>query len=272
MPREFLLANAANILPRDGMRAGIEKCLPLRTFNDLRRRPRDDTIDVRNLLISQSHKEMAMHVLDAMSTDVLTIGPDESLKAAARMMLARGVSGLPVVDTENKLIGIVTEADFVRQEAERSLHGRRRLLDTVFGDRDAREHGETVGDVMTPSPLVVTADARIAEAARIMNERLVKRLPVVDSDGVLIGIVSRADIVAAYVRPDDVIEDAVREDIMKRVLMIEPDALEVSVKDGIVSVAGRVDSQMDAQLLEELIWRLEGVVRADIDVAWPSED
>ncbi len=222
----------------------------------------------RDLQIFQSHKEKTMHVLDAMSTDVLTVGPDESLKGAARMMLARGVSGLPVVDDDNTLIGIVTEADFVRQEAERSLHTRRRLLDAVFGDSDTREHGETVRDVMTASPLVVTADARIAEAARIMNERGVKRLPVVDREGTLIGIVSRADIVAAYVRPDDVIEDAVREDIIKRVLMIAPDALAVSVEDGVVSVTGQVDNQLDAQLLEELTWRLEGVVRAEIDVGW----
>jgi len=209
-----------------------------------------------------------MHVLDAMTTDVLTIGPDDSLKGAARLMLARGVSGLPVIDADNKLVGIVTEADFVRQEAERSLHARRRLLATVFGDGDAREHGETVRDVMTASPLVVTADARIAEAARVMNERGVKRLPVVDSEGSLIGIISRADIVAAYVRPDDVIEDAVREDIIKRVLMIDPANLEVSVDDGVVSVKGQVDNRVDAQILEELTWRLEGVVRAEIDVSW----
>ncbi|NOX22085.1 MAG: CBS domain-containing protein [Actinobacteria bacterium] len=213
-----------------------------------------------------------MHVLDAMTTDVLTIGPDDSLKGAARLMLARGVSGLPVIDADNKLVGIVTEADFVRQEAERSLHSRRRLLATVFGDGDAREHGETVRDVMTASPLVVTADARIAEAARVMNERGVKRLPVVDSEGSLIGIISRADIVAAYVRPDDVIEDAVREDIIKRVLMIDPADLEVSVDDGVVSVKGQVDNRVDAQILEELTWRLEGVVRAEIDVSWRDGD
>ncbi len=209
-----------------------------------------------------------MHVLDAMTTDVLTIGPDDSLKGAARLMLARGVSGLPVIDADNKLVGIVTEADFVRQEAERSLYSRRRLLATVFGDGDAREHGETVRDVMTASPLVVTADARIVEAARVMNERGVKRLPVVDSEGSLIGIISRADIVAAYVRPDDVIEDAVREDIIKRVLMVDPVDLEVSVDDGVVSVKGQVDNRVDAQILEELTWRLEGVVRAEIDVSW----
>ncbi|VAV96627.1 CBS domain protein [hydrothermal vent metagenome] len=213
-----------------------------------------------------------MHVLDAMTTDVLTIGPDDSLKGAARLMLARGVSGLPVIDVDNKLVGIVTEADFVRQEAERSLHSRRRLLATVFGDGDAREHGETVRDVMTASPLVVTADARIVEAARVMNERGVKRLPVVDSEGSLIGIISRADIVAAYVRPDDVIEDAVREDIIKRVLMIDPTDLEVSVDDGVVSVKGQVDNRVDAQILEELTWRLEGVVSAEIDVSWRDGD
>ena len=199
-----------------------------------------------------------------MSTNVLTIGPDEPSKAAARIMIAKGVSGLPVVDSDNNVIGIVTEADFVVQIAARSVVQQHRF----FGTGKSRKRIDIVRDMMTATPVVITSDARIADAAQVMNDRRVKRLPVVSSDGALIGIISRADIVGAYARPDEVIEDAVRQDVIKRILMIDPDELDVSVVEGVVSVAGRVDTRSDAQLLEELTLRIEGVVVADINVEW----
>ena len=125
---------------------------------------------------------------------------------------------------------------------------------------------------MTRQPLTIDENARLAEAAREMSDRGVKRLPVVDGNGHLLGIVSRADIVAAYVRPDDVIEDQIRHDVIERILMIEGHELDVSVEEGVVHVAGTVPTRTDARLLEELVGRLEGVVRVEAELEWRVDD
>jgi CBS domain-containing protein len=213
-----------------------------------------------------------MQVHEVMTTDVMTVGPDIGLKAAARLMIDRGISGLPVVDDAGKLVGIITEADFVKQEADRSHRRYRRLLDALFGEREHRLGGETVADAMTRHPIVIDPETRVAEAAREMSDRGIKRLPVVNDRGELVGIVSRADIMAAFVRPDDVIATQIREDVIERILMIDPGTVQVKVAEGVAVLAGTVPTRTDARLLEELTRRLEGVVRVTSDVAYDLDD
>ena len=131
-----------------------------------------------------------MRVLDIMSIDVLTVSPEESLKAAARLMVERGVSGLPVVNAEGKLVGIITEADFLEREADRS---HRRLLDALMHKPDTVSEAETVGQVMSTHPVVIYPEASVTEAARVMSHHHVKRLPVVNDECRLQGIISRGD-------------------------------------------------------------------------------
>lgn len=213
-----------------------------------------------------------MQVREVMTTDVMTVGPDIGLKAAARLMIDRGISGLPVVDDAGKLVGIITEADFVKQEADRSHRRYRRLLDALFGEREHHLGGETVGDAMTRHPIVIDPETRVAEAAREMADRGIKRLPVVNDAGELAGIVSRADIMAAFVRPDDVIAAQIREDVIERILMIDPATVKVEVTEGVAVLAGTVPTRTDARLLEELTRRLEGVVRVASDVGYDMDD
>ena len=213
-----------------------------------------------------------MQVREVMTTDVMTVGPDIGLKAAARVMIDRGISGLPVVDDAGKLVGIITEADFVKQEADRSHRRYRRLLDALFGEREHRLVGENVGDAMTRHPIVVDPETRVAEAAREMADRGIKRLPVVNDSGELVGIVSRADIMAAFVRPDDVIAAQIREDIIERILMIDPATVQVEVAEGVALLSGTVPTRTDARLLEELTRRLEGVVRVSSEVGFDLDD
>ena len=214
-----------------------------------------------------------MRVLDVMTTSVVTVHPTDGLKEAARRMINAGVSGLPVVDQNDVLIGIITEADFVQAEADRGRGRYRRLLDALFGEQEARPVGETVEDAMTKYPVVIDVNATVSEAAREMSERGVKRLPVVDADGHLKGIVSRADIVAAFVRPDEVIEDAVRQDVIRRILMIDDHDIAVDVVEGVVTLAGTLPTRSDARLLVELTSRLEGVIRVEHDgLTWRMDD
>ena len=213
-----------------------------------------------------------MKVIDVMTTDVITVTPEAPLKEAARQMINAGVSGLPVVDAGGRVVGIITEADFVEAEADRSWgRERRRLLDAVFGEKRARE-AQTVEDAMSRNPLVVDPDSNITEAARKMTDHNVKRLPVVSPDGTLAGIISRADIMMAFARPDATIAVEVEEDVIGRVLMLDAADIDVDVTDGIVRLSGEVPNRSDARLLEELTGRLEGVTRVEADLTWAADD
>lgn len=200
-----------------------------------------------------------MRVVDLMTTDVIAVSPDTATRDAARLMFRNRVSGLPVVDPMDHLLGIITEADFLRLEV-------------------AREEGsvdgsyERVGDVMTPDVITVDPDVSLVDAAKLMCDRDVKRLPVIDGAARLVGIISRSDIVALFTRPDEVIEDEIREDLIRRVLFVDPDEMDVGVADGVVSFVGEIGTRTEARLLEELARRLDGVVRVDSKLTWRVDD
>lgn len=214
-----------------------------------------------------------MRVIDLMTINVETATPGDSLKEAARRMVRRGVSGLPVLDADGLLVGIITEADFLAREADRSeTRGRRRLLDALYSDTDPVPDDNTVGGAMTPHPTVIYPDASLTEAARVMVSHGVKRLPVVDDEGKLLGVISRADVVNAFTRPDDVIEEEIRQDVLKRVLFVDPDEIDVIVEEGVVTLGGTLPSRSDVRLLTELTRRLDGVVRVDNQTDFEVDD
>jgi CBS-domain-containing membrane protein len=213
-----------------------------------------------------------MKVRDLMTTEPLTATPEMLLKEAARLMVRNKVSGLPVI-SDGELVGIVTEGDFLRQEANRDQPYRFSLLDALFGDGPSDPPSvETVAEVMIEHVITITAEASIGEAARVMANQRVKRLPVVDEDGVLIGIISRADVVNAFTKPDEVIEDEVREDIVRRLLFLDPSDVDISVSDGVVTLEGEMENRTEAHLLEELTRRVEGVVRVNSKLTFIVDD
>jgi CBS domain-containing protein len=210
-----------------------------------------------------------MRVGDVMTTTVLTVTGGESLKAAARVMVEAGVSGLPVLDDSGSLVGIITEADFVRRQARED---RGRLLNVVLQRHDPVSGATTVGEAMTPSPIVIYPEATVTEAARVMLAHKVKRLPVVDDGGGLVGVVSRADLMSAFTIPDDELAEMVRQDVLKRVLLLDPKSLDVVVRDGVASISGEVPRRSDARILEELTRRLDGIVDVETDLSWEMDD
>ncbi|MCU0280630.1 MAG: CBS domain-containing protein [Acidimicrobiia bacterium] len=214
-----------------------------------------------------------MKVRDIMTTDPVKVTADTRLREAARLMVRHRVSGLPVVDEGGKLIGILSEGDFIRREAGRDRPHGVSLLDAVFGEGELQPVGaETVAEIMTRSVVTITPEASVGEAARVMGRRNVKRLPVVDLEGELIGIVSRADVVGAFTKPDDVIEDEVREDLIRRLLFLDPELVEVSVSDGVVTLEGELENRTEAHLLEELSRRIAGVVRVESRLRYKVDD
>lgn len=214
-----------------------------------------------------------MRVRDIMTTDPIRVTADTLLKEAARLMVRHHVSGLPVVTEDGELVGIVTEGDFLRQEASRDRPYGASLLDALFGEGSVQAPAaETVHEVMVRDLVTITPDATIGEAARIMTQRSVKRLPVTGDDGALVGIISRADVVNAFTKPDDVIEDEVREDIVRRLLFLDPGDVDVDVEDGVVTLRGELEHRTEVQLLEELTRRIAGVVRVVSELTFRVDD
>ncbi len=208
-----------------------------------------------------------------MTTDPIGVTPDTPLKEAARLMVGNHVSGLPVIDTSGRLAGILTEGDFLRREADRDRPRRASLLRVLFGDGEVKPTvAGTVGEAMTKNVVTISPGATIGEAARVMASRKVKRLPVVDEQGGLIGIISRADVVNAFTKPDDVIEDEVREDIIRRLLFLDPDLISVAVSDGVVALEGELESRTEVELLEVLASRVAGVVKVENQLTYRVDD
>lgn len=197
-----------------------------------------------------------MNVVDLMTIGVSTVTPDTSLRDAAREMFRSQVSGLPVTDDDGLLVGIITEADFLRLELSR-----------VESDNPAAV--ESVGDIMTRAVETIGPNTPLVEAAKVMVVREVKRLPVVDDSDRLVGIISRMDVVYAFTRPDEVIEDEIREDIVRRVLGLEPSKLDVTVREGVVYLRGTMATEAEARMLAEMARRLDGVLKVVSELSGP---
>jgi CBS domain-containing protein len=197
-----------------------------------------------------------MLVRDLMTTDVVAVGPGASIRDAARLMFRYRVSGVPVVDMDDHVLGIITEGDFLSMEIER--------LETGAVPTEVRA-------VMSKSVKTIPPEMDVTGAARFMQAQDVKRL-VVATDGRMVGIISRFDIVSAFTRPDDLIEDEIREDLVRRVLFVDPETIDVSVMNGVVTFVGSIGTRTEARLVEELARRLDGVVDVSNELTWRIDD
>lgn len=212
-----------------------------------------------------------MRVRDLMTTEILTVGPEASLKEAARRMLEGEISGLPVINDDGDLVGIITEADFMATEADRRVTRRAGLLRLFVRDAEIPSHERLVGDVMTADVKVIGPESDHAEAARLMEKEGIKRIPVV-ADGRLIGLIARADMLKAYVRSDQEIIDEIQGHVMKDILWIDSRRVEIECVDGNVIVSGHLETKSDASLLIELTRRLDGVTSVSDHLTWEVDN
>lgn len=216
-----------------------------------------------------------MKVRDIMRQDVITVRPETPLKEVARLLVDHRISGLPVVDAEGHVLGVVSEGDLIVKERGSETERPRLLGALLGGDRLraelAKVEARTAGDAMTSPPITIEPGAPVRAAAALMVERQVNRLPVVE-DGRLVGIVTRADVVRTFVRSDAELQREVVDGVILRAMWLDPRLLDVRVENGVVRVAGRVDRRSDARILEELIRRVEGVVDVEVAVEWNVDD
>jgi len=202
-----------------------------------------------------------LEVDDVMTRRVTTVQVGARFKDVARLLAEHKISAVPVLDGDGTLVGMVSEADLLRKEQyhEDALPTRRR-----FGSRRervlrAKALGDFAGDVMTAPAITIGPEATVVEAAKLMIEQNVKRLPVVDADGCLIGIVSRADLLWVFLRPDDEIAEEIRHEVLARVLLQEP-TYTVAVTDGIVTLSGKLDRRSTVEIADRLVRAVDGVV------------
>jgi len=214
-----------------------------------------------------------MKVKDVMTTGVVSVLPGVSLKEAARLMVERRISGLPVVDDSGGVLGVISEGDLLVKERG-ATHDAHRPLAWLVGAREngwSKLEARVVGEAMTTPAATIGPERPVAAAAGLMLGREVNRLPVVDRDGKLVGIVTRADLVRAFARSDADVAREIRDEVVRRQMWLDADAVTVEVAAGQVVLRGCVDRRDDAEVLPKLAANVPGVVGVCSELTWRED-
>jgi CBS domain-containing protein len=214
-----------------------------------------------------------MKVQEIMTREVVTVDLDADLRDVARILVDKRISGAPVCGAKGELVGIVSEGDIlVKESGPRDERGFLGLLRGADVKRAQKVRALKAKDAMTAQVVTISPYASVAEAARRMSDLGIKRLAVVKDDK-LVGIVSRTDLVRAFVRSDDEIRREIREDVLLRTLWLEvPDAVQVQVERGAVRLSGQVETATDAVVVQKLVARVPGVVSVQAELSWRFDD
>ncbi|CAM5574052.1 CBS domain-containing protein [Streptomyces aurantiogriseus] len=205
-------------------------------------------------------------VSSVMTEEVVRVGYSTPFKEVARLLAEHRISGLPVVAEDEKVIGVISETDLMVRQAETpdpyEPKRRFRLADLTRSARKqaAKAQARTAGQLMTEPPVTVRADATIVEAARTMAQRRVERLPVVDEEERLVGIVTRRDLLQVFLRPDKGIRSEVIEEVLVRTLWLAPQTFDVSVVEGVVTLAGHMERKSETEIAVAMTRQIDGVV------------
>lgn len=210
-----------------------------------------------------------MLVRDVMTEKVFTVTRDMPLKVVATRMLEYGVSGLPVV-ADDEVVGVVSETDVLFKE--RVAPERKGLVDWLVHYAEdpplAKLDARTAGDAMTTPAVTIQSGRSVEDAATLMLDLGIDRLPVVDS-GRLVGIATRADLVRAFTRSDELIaQEILQEGLLKR-FWVGPSSVALEVEQGNVLLEGRVDTEELAESIVDFTRRIPGVVSVESQLKWP---
>ncbi|MEA2452730.1 MAG: hypothetical protein QOG04_1440 [Actinomycetota bacterium] len=214
-------------------------------------------------------------VADLMTHLVVTVRPQDTIQEAARQLLNNRISGAPVVE-QGRLAGVISEADLVAAYAPPARSGSYFVatdsgMFSLRGTVPIDAHRTTVADVMTKDVVSVSPDASVWTAASLIDRRGVRRLPVVDSDGFVIGVLARSDLVRAMVRTDADVASGVQEAV--EILGAENFAsLEVEATDGSVTISGNADRKTTHDLAVGIASHVSGVLEVIDELDWEWDD
>ena len=221
-----------------------------------------------------------MRAHQIMTRPVFTVLPEATILEAANLMLARHISGLPVVDAAGKLVGIVSEGDFIRRSEIGTQRKRSRLLNFILGPGQAatdfvHEHGCKIAEIMTPDPVTISEDTPLEAIVALMEKNKLKRLPVTRG-GRVVGIVSRANLLQAVAHLARQIPDPTADDDHIRNRIIDalsknnwcPNGLSVIVRDGIVNLGGVLTDDRSRQASIVCAENIAGVKKVHDHLCW----
>jgi predicted transcriptional regulator len=212
---------------------------------------------------------MKTQVKDVMTTRVIWVKKDATFREMAVALRENRVSAFPVIDDDGKVVGVVSEADMLTKEAMADSG----VLDGLLHRRDQiKARGVTAGDLMTAPVVTVAPEDTVEHAARLMYDRRVKRLPVTDANGHLVGIVSRADVLAVFDRTDEAIRQEITDEVLRRDLVVDPRTFEVTVSDGVVTLAGAPDTSEFGHQIVQRVRHVRGVVAVRDRFSYPAPE
>ncbi|MER6126414.1 CBS domain-containing protein [Streptomyces sp. NPDC001795] len=213
-----------------------------------------------------------------MTSEVVRAEYGTTFKEVARLLADHRISGLPVVDNDEKVIGVISETDLMARQSE-ALDADEPKHHFTFAElmpraprQAAKSRAFTAGQLMTEPPVTVHADETIAMAARIMVQRHVERLPVLDEEDRLVGIVTRRDLLQVFLRPDTEIRDEVIEEVLVRTLRLTPRSVDVFVVEGVVTLTGRLDGKSDTEIAVSMTRQIDGVVAVIDQLTYRFDD
>jgi CBS domain-containing protein len=213
---------------------------------------------------------MKTAVKDVMTTQVIWVKKDATFREMAVALRNYRVSAFPVVDEDRKVIGVVSEADMLNKEALDDEPG---VISGILHRRDqAKARGVTAGDLMTAAVVAVRPDDTVEHAAKLMYDRRVKRLPVTDKNGRLVGIISRADVLSVFDRTDEAIRQEITDEVILGQFLVDPRTLDVSVKDGIVTLTGQPETSETGHEIVRQVRHVQGVVAVRDRLDYPPPE
>jgi CBS domain-containing protein len=200
-------------------------------------------------------------VADVMTTRVHVATPTTPFKLLVRLIEENRVSAIPIVDRNGMPVGIVSEADLLVKERQSGIEGRAGLFRSRRQRTErAKSEGIVASDLMTSPPITVDAGATLTQAARLMQERNVRRLIVTDARGKIAGIVSRSDLLQVFLRTDEDLREDVLDKLIPAILIDQASPIDVTVRANVITLSGEVDRKSDTEILSRLTRDLDGVV------------
>ncbi|MFB0627476.1 CBS domain-containing protein [Streptomyces sp. AB3(2024)] len=180
-------------------------------------------------------------VADMMTPAAVTVQRGTAFKEVARLLHEFGITAVPVVDGAGRAVGVVSEAD-------------------LLGGLGTGGGADTAGDLMSSPPVTARPEWSVVRAARLMREHRIKRLPIVDGENRVVGVLSRSDLLQLFLRRDRAIQEEILEDVLTRTLRLRPSALTVDVADGVVTLSGTVARSSLVPIVLRLCQSVDGVV------------